>query len=154
MQAGLLTAAMLGALIMPIVASAPTAADSKAIQACLDRPEISLGQACIGVVVNPCMAAANGAEAKVKTCITRELSVWEAQLEATLQRLKRSGFRDLTEAVRQSQETWQASRRALCPIFDKIDPGMLPGGAVHCAMHETASRALVLRRLAEAVEEH
>jgi uncharacterized protein YecT (DUF1311 family) len=148
---------MLGGMALPIVSvaqPAPATADGRTIQSCLDRSDVSLGQACIGVVANPCMAAADGDDAKVKSCIRRELAIWEAQLEAALRRVKRGGFRELTDAVSRSQEAWQASRGALCPVFDKIDPGMLPGGASHCAMHETASRALVLRRLAEAVGEH
>jgi hypothetical protein len=46
------------------------------------------------------------------------------------------------------------SLRILCPIFGRIEPGTLPGDATTCTMVETASRALLLRRLAEAVNEH
>ena len=54
----------------------------------------------------------------------------------------------------QAQKSWETSLRILCPIFGRIEPGTLPGDATTCTMVETASRALLLRRLAEAVNEH
>jgi hypothetical protein len=132
----------------------PTAQDSKAIHACLDRQEAELGQACIGIVADPCLKASNGETAAARACVARELAVWEAQLAAALRRVQSGGFKELSEAVRRAQESWQASRRALCPAFDKIDPGMFPGGADRCSLHETAGRALLLRRLGDAVNEH
>jgi hypothetical protein len=133
---------------------APTAADSAAIKKCLDDANDSLGHACIGIVSGPCAAAAGGDPAKTRACMTRELAVWEAQVDAALKRIRAGGFKDLTEDVSRSQEPWKASVRGLCARFDKIDPGMLPGGAAACSMHATAGRALLLRRLGEAVGEH
>lgn len=45
-------------------------------------------------------------------------------------------------------------RNKFCPVFDKLDPGMGPGGANYCRLQETARRTLNLRRLADAVNEH
>jgi uncharacterized protein YecT (DUF1311 family) len=157
MRTAVLLGAVLGIMmaVRPSLAQpAPQGADSKAVEACLDRVDISIGQNCIGVVTHSCMTAADGDSAKVKACVVRELRVWEAQLDAALRRIQKGGFREIVAATRQSQEAWQSSRRALCGVFEKIDPGTLPGGESYCTMHETASRALLLRRLGDAVNEH
>lgn len=135
-------------------AQAPAANDSAAIEKCLDNADDSLGQACIGIVSGPCATAAGGDSAKTRACMTREFAVWEAQVEAALKRIRAGGYKDLTEDVGRSQASWKASVRGLCARFDKIDPGMMPGGAAACSMHATAGRALLLRRLGEAVNEH
>jgi hypothetical protein len=135
-------------------AQAPTANDSAAIRKCLDNATDSLGNACIGIVSGPCAAAAGGDPAKTRACMTRELSVWEAQVAAALKRIRAGGFKDLTEDVSRSQDSWKASVRGLCARFDRVDPGTLPGGAAACSMHATAGRALLLRLLGEAVNEH
>jgi hypothetical protein len=158
--------AMLGASsALPNAAFAQTAAaaDSKTIQSCLDRSKSSSEQAlqaCIGAVANSCMAAANRDpdksrdQNKEKICFERELAVWKAQLDAALRRIRSGGFQELADAVKRSQDTWQASRNALCPMFNKVDTSMGDGGAAYCAMRETAGRTLLLRLLAEAIEEH
>jgi hypothetical protein len=131
----------------------PTAADRKAIEACLERPEDNFGSRCIGIIADPCIKAAKREGPKSNACAARELAVWDAQMEAALKRVKVGG-QEIGHAVTQSQQTWRSSLGTLCPVFDKIDPGMLPGGATYCRMQETANRALVLRRLGEAVNEH
>ena len=68
--------------------------------------------------------------------------------------MRKGGFKEITESVTQAQKSWETSLRTLCPIFGRVDPGTLPGDATTCTMVETASRALLLRRLAEAVNEH
>jgi len=135
-------------------AQAPTATDSAAVKKCLDAADDSLGQACIGIVSGPCAAAANGDPVKTRACMTRELAVWEAQVDAALKRIRAGGFKDIIEEVSRSQDSWKTSVRILCARFDKIDPGTLPGGSVACSMHATAGRALLLRRLGDAVNEH
>lgn len=132
----------------------PAPADLKAIQTCLERQEQGLGRACIGVVADPCIAASSGDVGKARACATRELAVWEREMLTALKRVSAGGFKEVTEAVTQSQKSWKSSLRRLCAVFDKTDPGMLPGGAVYCRMHETAARALMLRRLGETVSEH
>lgn len=62
--------------------------------------------------------------------------------------------KEIIESVIQAQKSWESSLRTLCPIFGKIEPGTLPADAATCTMLETASRALLLRRLAWAVNEH
>jgi hypothetical protein len=136
---------------------AATARDAAALKACLEQQEwraANLGHACIGVVANPCMAAAEHDTAKSSACADRERIVWQAELEMALRGVRKGGFKEITEQVTQSQKSWEASLRTLCPIFGKIEPGTLPGDAATCTMVETASRALLLRRLAWAVKEH
>jgi hypothetical protein len=137
-----------------ICSGAASAQDADALKACLERQDGKLGHACIGIVADPCIAAAESDTAKSKACAQRELRVWQAELEMALRGARKGGFKEINDAVTQSQTGWTSSQRALCPIFGKIDPGMLPGGAEYCAMVETANRALLLRRLAEAVNEH
>jgi hypothetical protein len=132
----------------------PAGDDRKTIQTCLASQDGNLGSKCVGIIADPCIEAASGDGTKAKACATRELVVWEAQMEAALKRVKAGGFKDIGRAVTQAQATWQSSLRELCPIFDKIDPGMLPGAAQYCRMYETAHRALLLRRLGDAVNEH
>ncbi|HET6196983.1 MAG TPA: hypothetical protein VFE12_14565 [Acetobacteraceae bacterium] len=134
--------------------SAPLPNDSAVVRNCLEKADDDLGYACIGVVSGPCAAAVKGDPAKTRACMTRELAVWEAQVEAALRRIRAGGFRELSEEVARSQDSWKASVRGLCSRFDKIDPGMMPGGSTACSMHATAGRALLLRRLGDAVNEH
>jgi len=133
---------------------APTPTDTAAIKKCLESANDSLGHKCIGLIAGPCTTAADGDPAKTKACAIRELSVWEAQMEAALRRIRAGGFRDIKDDVARSQDSWKASVRSLCAVFDKIDPGMMPGGSAACSMHATAERALLLRRLGDAVNEH
>lgn len=132
----------------------PSANDRKAIEACLERDRDTLGDKCIGIVADPCIASVHGESEKAKACAARELALWEAEMEAALKRVRAGGFTELSRASDQAQQSWKASLDVLCSAFDKVDPGMLPGGATTCRMHETASRALMLRRLGEAVSEH
>jgi len=132
----------------------PAEADLKVIQACLERQDQGLGVKCIGIVADPCIAAANNDTGKAKACAARELAVWEGEMAAALKRVSAGGFKDIGNAATQTQKAWQSSHRKLCAVFDKTDPGMLPGASTYCRLHETASRALVLRRLGEAVSEH
>ena len=149
-----------GAIVLGLVAAgaawaqAPTPQDTNALKACLERQEGRLGHACIGIVADPCIAAAESDTAKSHACAQRELRVWQAELEAALRGVRKGGFKEITDSVTQSQTGWTSSQRTLCPIFGRIDPGMLPGGADYCTMVETANRALLLRRLAASVNEH
>ena len=93
MRTAVLLAAMLGTLIAerPSLAQpAAMSADSKTVQACLDRLDASIGQNCIGVVAHPCITAAEGDSAKINVCAMRELRVWDAQLEVALRRIHSS----------------------------------------------------------------
>jgi hypothetical protein len=156
-------AGAVGAVVALLVAGAAqaqpaaTARDAATIKACLERQEwrdANLGHACIGIVATPCMAEAEHDRAKSSACADRERAVWQAELEMALRGVRKGGFKEITEAVAQAQKSWEASLRALCPIFGKVEPGTLPGDAATCTMVETASRALLLRRLAQAVNEH
>ncbi|MFO1161164.1 MAG: lysozyme inhibitor LprI family protein [Reyranellaceae bacterium] len=141
---------------LPVVFQAqaqPNPADARTLQACLDREEDKLGRDCIGIIADPCLKSADTSD-KAKICSSRELAVWEAQLDAALKKVKKGSFKEIDRAVAKSQEAWRTSLKELCPIFGKVDPGTLPGNATYCLLHETASRALLLRRLGEAVNEH
>ena len=151
---------ILGAIVAAFVCGAAqaqpvaTAQDAGAIKTCLEGQDAKLGYACIGIVADPCIAAAEYDTAKTKACVERERAVWQAELEAALRGVRKGGFKEIIEAVTQAQKNWEASLRTLCPIFGKIDPGTLPGNAGYCTMVETAGRTLLLRRLAQAVNEH
>ena len=141
-------------LFAGIAAAQSSMDDRKAVEACLKSQDAKLGGKCVGIVADPCIDAASGEAAKAGACAARELAVWQALMEAALKRVTAGGFKDASRAAAQSQESWQASLRELCPIFDKTDPGMLPGAANYCRMYETAYRTLILRRLGDAVNEH
>jgi uncharacterized protein YecT (DUF1311 family) len=131
-------------------------ADLKVINDCLksaDRND-KLGTGCIGLVADPCRARADNDTARNKTCAQRELSVWNAISEAAAKRVRTGGFKEISKALAESEKAWIAQRDALCPVFDKIEPGTLPGDAAYCRMQTTANRALLLRKLGEAVNEH
>ena len=128
-------------------------ADLKAINACLDKAG-GLGTACIGTIADPCIRKADNDMEKAKTCAARELAVWNAVAEAATKHVRAGGFKEINKAVADSQKSWAQQRDALCPAFDKIEPGMLPGAGAYCRMQTTAQRALLLRRLGEAVNEH
>jgi Lysozyme inhibitor LprI len=145
------------ALLAPVVALAAAAPqDKKTIETCLSSDEIGLAAQCIGIVADPCIKTLkddDSASTKAKACAARELAVWEEQLADAL-KATGAGGRDITGPVAQAQKTWRESRDKLCPIFDKIDPGMFVGGSNYCRLHETARRALLLRILGAAVGEH
>ena len=141
-------------LAISAASAEPSATDRKAIETCLERERATLGDKCIGLVADPCIAAANGESEKARACAARELAVWQAEMDAALKQVRAGGFKAVSQASNQAQQTWKSSVNDLCPALDQIDPGMLPGGATYCRMHETASRALMLRRLGEAVSEH
>ena len=73
---------------------------------------------------------------------------------AAIKKVQGGGFKDINSALAESEKGWTQLRDKLCPAFDRIDPGMMPGNAVYCRMQTTAHRALLLRRLADAVSEH
>ncbi len=138
----------------------PTPQDLKAVQTCLAGQEGELGAKCIGMIADACIKAAENKELgnvavdKANACAARELAVWEAQLETELKAVKSGGFNDIIKAVADAQTTWRASREKLCPVFAKVEPGMLNGAADYCRLQETARRVLLLRRLGEAVNPH
>ncbi len=59
----------------------------------------------------------------------------------------------MSKARAESEKAWAQQRDALYPVFDKVEPGTLPGDAAYCRMQTTANRALLLRRLGHAVNE-
>ena len=60
-------------------------------------------------------------------------------------------YEEISKALADSEKSWAAQRDALCPVFDKVEPGWLPGDANYCRMQTTANRALLLRKLGAAV---
>ena len=157
----LLAAALLAASLAPSPALAQKAspADSQAIAACLKKAdgEGKYPGACIGAVADPCIVAASGKNndwENSKACAARELAIWNALMADALKRANAGAEKDMKAAVAESQAAFTKSRDALCPIYDKLDPGMVMGGANYCRLQETARRTLMLRRLADAVNEH
>ncbi len=100
------------------------------------------------------MRKADNDVAKTKACAERELAAWIAVSESANKLVRAGGFKDISKAVADSQRSWLQQRDALCPVFDKIEPGFLAGGAAYCRLQVTAQRALLLRRLGAAVNEH
>jgi len=142
--------------VQPVSAQNASPADSQAIAACLKKADETglLGGNCIGAVADPCIRNANNDSGKSRACAMRELAVWTGIAAAAAKRVQAGGFKDINAALLESEKGWTQLRDKLCPAFDRIDPGMMPGNAVYCRMQTTAHRALLLRRLADAVREH
>lgn len=137
-------------------AHAQQPADLKVINDCLAKAEKgeSLGTACIGLVADACMRKTENDTVKNRACAARELAVWTALSEAAGKRVRAGGFKDISKALADSDKNWTQHRDALCPVFDKVEPGFLPGDAAYCRLQVTAHRVLLLRRLGNAVNEH
>lgn len=150
--------ALFGCLFSCFGVEAQTAAsDGDKLKACIEAAEKAQksGMGCAGSIADPCIAnARNGPESGPAACAKRELVVWEALLQTALQGINKSGFKELVASVQQSQTQWSASREKLCPNFGQVDPGMAVGGPDYCRLIETAGRALTLRKLAAALQEH
>ncbi len=150
------------ALAACVFAAAPASAqlalpaDTKAITDCLKKAESAgqFGGSCIGIVADPCAEKSDNTTPKTKACAARELAVWIALTEAAAKRVKAGGFKEISAAVVESDKGWMQLRDKLCPAFDKIEPGFLPGDGTYCQMQTTANRALLLRKLGDAVNEH
>jgi len=157
-----LAAAMLAAslpLASMAFAQGTAPADVAVINACLKIAEETggFGGACVGLVADPCIKAAEGANddvARMKACATRELAIWTHKTNEALQRVQAGGFADVIKAVKDSQTTFVASRDRFCSVFDKVEPGTYPGSASYCRLRETANRSLSLIKLGVAVNEH
>jgi hypothetical protein len=140
----------------PAWAQSAAPADSKAISDCLKKAESAgqFGATCIGIVADACIEKSDQTSAKTKACAARELAVWTTLSDAAAKKVKAGGFKEISTAVAQSEKGWVQLRDELCPVFDKIEPGFLPGDAVYCRMQTTAHRTLLLRKLGDAVNEH
>lgn len=134
-------------------------AELAVIDGCLKSAEKTggFGGACVGLVADPCIKAAEGANddvAKWKACAARELAIWTQKTNEALKKVQAGGFADAIKAVNDSQKTFAASRDGFCAVFDKVDPGMYRGSASYCRLRETANRSLSLIKLGAAVNEH
>lgn len=154
-----LAAVILAASLLPAsmaFAQSPAPADVKVINACLNTAEETggFGGACVGLVADPCIKAAEGVNddvARWKACAARELAIWTQKTNEALKEIPAAhGF----EAARDSQKTFAASRDRFCAVFDKVEPGMYKGDANYCRLRETANRALSLIKLRAAVNPH
>lgn len=152
----LATALVAALAATPALAQQAAPADTKAITDCLTKANDSgaLGANCIGIIADPCVEKSDKMNARTKACAMRELAVWTALTEGALKRVKAGGFKDISAAVAESGKGWMQLRDKLCPVFDKIEPGFLPADGTYCRMQVTAHRALLLRRLGDAVNEH
>ena len=142
-----------------ITLSEPSPGNHQKIDACLKAAaeKAASGVACIGIVADPCIAAASKTDSFIKdsaACAARELAIWTARLQRAIQSANKGGGKGVATAVAASQKSFTDSLAKLCPQFDNLDPGMSLGGAAYCRLQETAMRVLVLERLAEAVNPH
>lgn len=140
-------------------AAGPNPADAQKIRACLKAAaeKGASGVACIGIVADPCIAAAAKTDAYIKdsvACAAPELAIWTARLQRAVASASKGGGKNVASAVAASQKSFADSLAKLCPVYDKVDPGMALGGATYCRLQETAMRALLLERLADAVNPH
>lgn len=136
-----------------------SAAEKQKIEQCLTKADESeaSGAACVGIIADPCINAARGKnddDKNWKKCAAQELPVWQALMKKALEEVKQGGFADVSKAASSSQDSWTKSTAAFCPAFDKIEPGMVPGGAAYCRLQATGYRVIALRKLAAAVNEH
>ena len=151
--AGILLAAwMAGAAAGPYT-------DAQKIDACLKATAEKgvSGAACIGTIADPCIATASKTNDYIKgsaACAARELAIWTARLQRAAASANKGGGKNFASAVAASQKSFTDSLAKLCPLYDKLDPGMSLGGASYCRLQETAMRALLLERLADAVNPH
>jgi|SRR5262245_36006081 len=139
--------------------AAPNQADAQKIDACLKAAaeKDTSGAGCIGIVADPCIAAASKTNSFIKdsvACAARELAIWTARLQRAVASAGKGGGKDIANAVATSQKSFADSLAKLCPLYDKVDPGMALGGATYCRLQETAMRVLLLERLADAVNPH
>jgi uncharacterized protein YecT (DUF1311 family) len=145
-------------MMAPQVANAQQAAPAglKLVNDCLNNADKNgkLGTSCIGLIADPCRAKTNNDTDKNRACAARELAVWNAILETAGKHVRAGGFKEITKALADSEKAWTAQREVLCPTFDKIEPGFLPGDANYCRMQITANRALLLRKLGAGVNPH
>lgn len=131
--------------------------DKGMIAKCLEAEAAGFGGQCIGLIADPCIKKAEGSTSDVKdkkACAARELAVWNGVLADAFKQVKAGGFADISKNVAASQTAWAQSLKTLCLVFDKLEPGMAEGGAEYCSLQETARRALLLKRIGEAVNEH
>jgi uncharacterized protein YecT (DUF1311 family) len=142
-------------MMAPLGANAQQAAPAglKLVNDCLKNADKNgkLGTSCIGLVADPCRAKTDNDTDKNRACAQRELAVWNAILETASKRVRDGGFKEIAKALADSEKAWAAQRDALCPVYDRIEPGWLPGDANYCRMQITANRALLLRKLGDGV---
>ena len=140
-------------------AAGPNQADAQKIDTCLKAAagKDTSGAACIGIVADPCIAAASKTNAYIKdsaACAARELTIWTARMQRAVASAGKGGGKNIASAVAASQKSFTDSLAKLCPLYDKVDPDMALGGANYCRLQETAMRVLLLQRLADAVNPH
>jgi hypothetical protein len=140
-------------------AQQPQSGDKGTIAKCLEAATqaAGFGGQCIGIIADPCIKKAEGSNSDVqdkKACAAREVAVWNGILTDALRQVKAGADGKMNASVTSAQAAWSQSLKTLCPIFNNLDPGMSEGGAEYCGLQETARRALLLKRLGEAVNEH
>jgi hypothetical protein len=156
---GAIAAFFIAAAFLTSAAAGPNAADAQKIEACLKAAaeKDTSGAACIGIVADPCIATASKTDSFIKdsaACAARELAIWTTRLQRAVQSASKGGGKATATAVAASQKSFSDSLAKLCPLFDKVDPGMALGGSAYCRLQETAIRTIAIERLADAVNPH
>ena len=149
----------IAAVFLSSATAGPNAADGQKVDACLKAATENgaSGVACIGIVADPCIAAASKTDSYIKdsaACAARELAIWTTRLQRAVQSASKGGGKTTATAVAASQKSFADSLAKLCPLFENLDPGMSLGGSAYCRLHATAIRVLALERLADAVNPH
>ena len=57
--------------------------------------------------------------------MARDLAIWTQKTNEMLKKVRAGRFDDVIGAVKDSQETFVASRDRFCAVFDKVEPELL-----------------------------
>jgi hypothetical protein len=133
--------------------------DRSLIGRCLDaaRADAAFGGNCVGIIADPCIKNVRNSDSFVqdaRNCAARELAVWEFRLQEGVRKLNRTGSPTIKTAVASAQSNWAAARGRICPAFNNLDPGAVPGSGEYCRLQETARIALLIEWLLAATVEH
>jgi hypothetical protein len=145
-------------LLLGQASAGPNPADAQKITTCLETAgeKDTSGLECIGIVADPCITAAlqtNRYLEDSRACAARELAIWNARIASHIESTKRHG-KQFVDGIAAAQRSFADSIGKLCPLHDKLDPGMAPGGGQYCRLQETAMRALQLHRIDRASRPH
>ena len=133
--------------------------DDHKIAACLKEAASKgvAGTVCIGIVADPCIAEVRDTNEEAREaaiCAAREVGVWQLRLNNAGMRAAKAGGKELSATLATSMRHWGESATSLCPLFQRLGPGMALGGGNYCYVYENAIRALQLERLADALHPH
>jgi uncharacterized protein YecT (DUF1311 family) len=136
-------------------AQAPRAdpADVAVIESCLkqQRAKDQRGDACIGVVADPCLEKPDGqSTAGAVACHTREHLVWDDMLNRNYEQLRLSLEQGQWAKLRDAQRLWIEVRKRSCEFYWEFFRGTMASPmAESCYARAAADRALYLQFFVE-----